>query len=229
VLGTGSVLTVRLPEGQHEIAVTATARDGRRASAPVSVNIVGPTASQTSINAIRSTLDTKLDATLSSRASEASVSALGTRLQVIETRIDAPISSRASAVDVAAIGTKVDQLKAALPGTSATDALKDAVNTLGATLQANQLRTAIEQALANLNMIASFYLPTANGGQLDLVRSIVLDVISKSEAAGGNVTGVGRARRLVTDGDTRKTAGDYKGAYLLYAGAYQALGVPLSR
>jgi len=91
------------------------------------------------------------------------------------------------------------------------------------------MRVAIESALANLNMIASFYLPTANGGQLDLVRTIVLDVITRSDTAGGNATNVGRARKLVSDGDTRKAAGDYRGAYALYAGAYQVLGVLLTK
>jgi hypothetical protein len=74
-------------------------------------------------------------------------------------------------------------------------------------------------------VVASFYLPTSKGGQLDLVRSITDDVINKSEAAGASATNISRAPKLLSDGDARKVLGDYRGAYLLYVGAYQLLGL----
>jgi len=180
---------------------------------------------------------------MTSRASQASITDLSTRTAAIEatlstfatqntlisvagfvqTQLDAPISSRASTADLAAIGTKIDQLQSSSPTASLT-ALTQAINQLSTSMAANQTRIAIEQALARVEMIASFYLPAAHGGQLEVVRSTVVDVIDKSDAAGGNATNVAKARRALAEADARKGSGDYRGAYLLYAGAYQLLG-----
>ena len=143
----------------------------------------------------------------------------------MQTYLDAPISSRASAADLTAVGTKVDQLQALLPSSSSLSALTQAVNALAPSISASQNRLAIEQALARGDRIAAFYLPTAQGGQLDLVRSIVVDVIDKNEAAGGATLAVLKARRVIIDADGRKAAGDYRGAYLLYVAAYQVVGI----
>jgi hypothetical protein len=225
--------------------VVASTPSGLKATAQALVSIASLPASQAAVNAIQSTLDARLDATVSSRASEASVSQINTRLtsieaglgtlatqaalatigSVVQLGLDAPVSSRASSTELAAVSGKVDALQAALPSTSSLSAITAAVSALGTSLRESQTRIAIEQALARAEMVASFYLPTANGGQLDLVRTVVGDVVDKSEAAGGNATNVARARKLLSDGDARKAAGDYRGAYLLYAGGYQVLGM----
>lgn len=85
--------------------------------------------------------------------------------------------------------------------------------------QALDLRLKIEQALAANITIALFELPTSQGGQLDLVRSIVVDTINKVLASGGTV---GTASKSLTTGDTAKAAGQFKSAYSSYMSAYQA-------
>ena len=189
-------------------------------------------ATEATVSAIQNTLESKLDVTLSSRASQQSVNDVAARVASIQsgigalqTYLDAPISSRASAADLTAVGTKVDQLQALLPSSSSLSALTQAVNALAPSISASQNRLAIEQALARGDRIAAFYLPTAQGGQLDLVRSIVVDVIDKNEAAGGATLAVLKARRVIIDADGRKAAGDYRGAYLLYVAAYQVVGI----
>ena len=206
------------------------------------MSIVAPPPSDATLAGIQGTLDARLDATVTSRASQASITDLATRSATIEAtlstlatqnmlvsvagfvqaQLDTPISSRASTADLAAIGAKIDQLQNSLP-TASLAALTQAINQLSTSMAANQTRIAIEQALARVDMIASFYLPAAHGGQLEVVRSTLVGVIDKSDAAGGNGANVGRARRAVAEGDARKASGDYRGAYLLYAGAYQLL------
>jgi hypothetical protein len=243
LLGSGPTLTVRLPAGEHTLTVRANTPDGLSAEVNVAVSIVAPPPPDATLAGIQGTLDARLDATMTSRASQASITDLSTRAAAIEatlstlatqntlisvagfvqTQLDAPISSRASTADLAAIGTKIDQLQSSSPTASLT-ALTQAINQLSTSMAANQTRIAIEQALARVEMIASFYLPAAHGGQLEVVRSTVVDVIDKSDAAGGNATNVAKARRALTEADARKGSGDYRGAYLLYAGAYQLLG-----
>jgi len=82
-----------------------------------------------------------------------------------------------------------------------------------------ELRLKIEQALATGQMIGLFELPQAKGGYLDVVRSIVVDVINKMLAAGLSVS---TASKSLTTGDNNVAAGQYKTAYKYYASAYQA-------
>jgi hypothetical protein len=81
------------------------------------------------------------------------------------------------------------------------------------------LRLKIEQALTTSQMIGLFELPQAKGGYLDLVRSIVVDVINKMLSAG---LSVGTASKSLTTGDNNVATGQYKTAYKYYASAYQA-------
>lgn len=84
------------------------------------------------------------------------------------------------------------------------------------------LRTQIEADLATADsatLVALYLTPTANGGYLDLVRTIVAQTIANIQAAGGNT---GQAASLLSQGDAARTAGDFKGAYTLYRKAYKA-------
>lgn len=84
------------------------------------------------------------------------------------------------------------------------------------------LRTQIEADLATADsatLVALYLTPTANGGYLDLVRTIVAQTIANIQAAGGNT---GQAQSLLSQGDAARTAGDFKGAYTLYRKAYKA-------
>lgn len=233
VLGTGARLILSLPVGVYNFTVRAATPEGLQAVATAVVTVTTPPpppppASETTVQGIQTTLDTKLDVAVSSRASQESLtqtqSALMALSALMQTQLDMPISSRASAADVAAIGNKVDHLQTLLPTTATLNAITQAVNSLGASLGSAQTRLAIEQALARGDRIASFYLPTAHGGQLELVRTIVIDVADKNEAAGGNALAIAKARRSIAEADARKAAGDYRTAYILYSVAYQILG-----
>jgi hypothetical protein len=86
------------------------------------------------------------------------------------------------------------------------------------------LRTQIEQDLStadNSAVVAIFETPTANGGYLDLVTTIVTDTIAKVQAAGG---GTGNAQQFLNTANTAKAAGDFKSAYASYRKAYKAAG-----
>ena len=86
------------------------------------------------------------------------------------------------------------------------------------------LRTQIEADLAMVDsavVVALFELPTANGGYLDLVTTIVTDTIAGIQAAGGNVS---NAQSFLSSANAAKAAGDFKGAYALYRKAYKAAG-----
>ena len=84
------------------------------------------------------------------------------------------------------------------------------------------LRTQIEADLAMVDgsiVVALYALPTANGGYLDLVRTIVTETIAHTESAGGSTS---NALAFLASADAAKAAGDFKGAYALYRKAYKA-------
>ena len=86
------------------------------------------------------------------------------------------------------------------------------------------LRTQIEADLASTDgaaTVALYALPTANGGYLDLVTTIVTETIAHTAAAGGSVS---NAQAFLNDANAAKAAGDFKGAYALYRKAYKAAG-----
>jgi len=83
------------------------------------------------------------------------------------------------------------------------------------------LRTQIEADLAEADSatpVAIYLTPTANGGYLNLVRTIVAQTIANIQAAGGST---GQAQSFFNQGDAAKAAGDFKGAYTLYRKAYK--------
>jgi hypothetical protein len=81
------------------------------------------------------------------------------------------------------------------------------------------LRTQIEADLASTDgstFVGLYITPTANGGYLELVRSIVVQTIAN--IGGSNA---GQANAFLAKGDAHKAAGNYKEAYKNYRMAYQ--------
>jgi hypothetical protein len=80
------------------------------------------------------------------------------------------------------------------------------------------LRVEIERALTDNKRHAVFYLPQAQGGQLETVRQIVLDDMNDNQAAG---LGIGQAQRWFNRAQDSMNAGDYKDAFDEFAQAYK--------
>ncbi len=84
------------------------------------------------------------------------------------------------------------------------------------------LRSQIEADLAtesNAVKVAWYMTPTANGGKLDLVQSIVTLTLANIQAAGGSI---GNAQSFLTQANADKAAGNFKSAYDNYRKAYKA-------
>ena len=82
------------------------------------------------------------------------------------------------------------------------------------------LRTQIEANLADEggdHFVGLYITPSANGGYLELVRSIVVDTIAK--LAGKHTAD---ANKWLAQGDAQKAAGNFKEAYEAYRKAYLA-------
>ena len=142
----------------------------------------------------------------------ANIAAVGLNLANSITNTDADLNNHITATDT--------DLNTHLTGVD-TDVLNRAtqIDTEISTLQGLSLRIFIERSLAAGLVIGLFEVPTAQGGYLDLVRSIVVDTINKILASGGTV---GTASKSLTTGDAAKAAGQFKSAYSSYASAYQA-------
>jgi hypothetical protein len=96
--------------------------------------------------------------------------------------------------------------------------------TLTANVAANNslnIRLHIEADLASPgnHPVALFELPAAQGGYLELDRSIVADVIQKTGASGQST---GNAQAFLASGDELRAAGKFKEAYAAYGKACQA-------
>ena len=84
------------------------------------------------------------------------------------------------------------------------------------------LRTQIEADLAQADSatpVALYLTPTAKGGYLDLVQTIVTQTLANIQAAGGDVSS---AQAILLQANAAKTAGQFKNAYALYRKAYKA-------
>jgi hypothetical protein len=83
------------------------------------------------------------------------------------------------------------------------------------------LRTQIEADLAEADSatpVGLYLTPTAKGGYLDLVQTIVTQTLANIQAAGGSI---GDAQSFLTQANAQKTAGQFKAAYKLYRKAYK--------
>ncbi|HEX6904890.1 MAG TPA: hypothetical protein VF789_34600 [Thermoanaerobaculia bacterium] len=146
----------------------------------------------------------RADATLSTRATETSVTDLRTALRDLDG-------------DVAKVETKLDVLEAKSDEIAATgdeqqrflEAFRDLV-----------LRVNIEENLTQnpSDVVALFQLPKAFGGYLDLARAIVADTLRMNQAARQPV---GNAMKDLDQGDASLRVGDFQKAYQAYQRAYR--------
>jgi len=88
------------------------------------------------------------------------------------------------------------------------------------------VRLEIERALQQGLPYGSLYLPEANGGRLELVRSIVNDTIQHVLASGETANG---ASDKLAAGDVQRTGGHFKEAFRLYCAAYKAAVAPAQK
>jgi hypothetical protein len=133
--------------------------------------------------------------------------------------VNADIDTRLAAVDadVVARATQIDAEIGTLQAVTIARATQ--IDTEIAALQALTLRLQIEASLGQGNAIGLFELPQAQGGQLELVRSVVSDIINRMLAAGQDV---GNAQKKLAQGDVDFAAGNFKRAYEDFAQAYSA-------
>ncbi len=109
--------------------------------------------------------------------------------------------------------------------TAITNAKTEILNNANANATALQdalLRSQIEADLAtesNGVKVAWYMTPTANGGKLDLVQSIVTLTLANITAAGGSI---GNAQSFLDSANADKAAGRFKSAYDNYRKAYKA-------
>ncbi len=109
--------------------------------------------------------------------------------------------------------------------TAITNAKTEILNNANANATALQdalLRSQIEADLAtesNAVKVAWYMTPTANGGKLDLVQSIVTLTLANITAAGGSI---GNAQSFLDSANADKAAGRFKSAYDNYRRAYKA-------
>ena len=169
-----------------------------------------------------------LDVKVSTRASQTSLDSLTTSFNSLSTlindRLDVKVSTRSSqaSLDVfhneftanaVVVNTKLDTI------TTKVDSLTTIVNNN----QALNLRIAIETQLSLYDTpthpVALFEFPAAQGGYLELVRSIVNETITKMQAAGQSI---GSAQTYLSLGDTAMAAHQYKLAYARFSSAYRA-------
>lgn len=81
------------------------------------------------------------------------------------------------------------------------------------------VRLEIERALQQGSLYGSLYLPKANGGRLEVVRSIVGETIQNVLDSGETANGAGDK---LAAGDVQLKGGHFKEAFRLYSAAYKA-------
>lgn len=161
-----------------------------------------------------------LDAKVSTRATQSSLDAAVTTIANSFTSVLNAIS--ALKADVDASFTSVTSQIATVQG--GVNTANTNIVTLTANVAANNalnIRMHIEADLADPgnHTVGLFELPSAQGGYLQLARSIVADVIQKTNASGQSV---GNAQSFLSTGDGLLTAGRFKQAYAAYGQAYRA-------
>ncbi len=154
------------------------------------------------VNSLSSLVNSRLDVAVSTRATQASLTAFNAEFTANATVVNSKLDSIGTAV-----GNANDKL----------DALTITVNDQGAL----DLRLKIEEDLSQpgAHPIALFEVPASAGGYLGLTRDIVADTIAKMQATG---QGTGNAQSFLNAGDAAVAAHDYKSAYADYGKAYRA-------
>jgi hypothetical protein len=163
----------------------------------------------TNFNALSTLINARLDVAVSTRATQTSVNTLLTNVNNLQTSVTT--FHNEFTANAIVVNTKLDSANTKLDNLAITVSDQGALN----------LRIHIEDDLADPgnHPLALFEVPEANGGYLDLVRSIVADTIAKMQATG---QGVGNAQSFVAAGDAAVAAHDYKTAYADYGKAYRA-------
>jgi hypothetical protein len=161
-----------------------------------------------------------LDAKVSTRATQSSLNAAVTTIAASFTSVLNAIAELKTDMDASftSVTSKIDNVQGGV------DTANTNIVTLTTNVAANNalnIRMHIEEDLANPgnNPVGLFELPSAQGGYLELARSIVADVIAKTTASGQSV---GNAQSFLSTGDARRTAGKFKEAYASYGQAYRA-------
>jgi hypothetical protein len=177
---------------------------------------VSTLATQTSVNTLITNLSTlstlvtqNLDVKVSTRATQTSVDTLLTNVNTLQNSVT--VFHNEFTANSIVVNNKLDAANTKLDNLAITVSDQGALN----------LRMHIEHDLADPgnHPMALFEVPEANGGHLNLVRSIVADTIAKMQATG---QGVGNAQAFLAAGDAAKAAGAYKSAYANYGKAYRA-------
>jgi hypothetical protein len=142
--------------------------------------------------------------------------------------LDATVSSRASQASVDQVAGQVSALAATLVTQPAAGALQSAIADTGMSTRSSidaasaaATRIAIERALADGVSIVWFTLPASANGQLDTVREIVADSIAGLQSIGVKV---GKAAAAAfAKAEAFFASGEYLKAYAWYSTAYQGL------
>lgn len=96
----------------------------------------------------------------------------------------------------------------------------DELTTITETDDTENNRIEIENALYPCTPLVGFYLPTANGGQIETVAEVVQEAIDGSQASGFNVTG---AQNTHNNAVNTMNAGAYRDAFIGFCSAYGQL------
>ena len=123
--------------------------------------------------------------------------------------------------DDAQLQTSIDDLTTIVETNDAQlQASIDNLTTIVETDDAETLRIEIENALYPCKPLVGFYLPIANGGQLETVRDVVDEGITGSAAAGFNVGG---AQAAYNNAVNIMNQGAYRDAFVAFCAAYGQL------
>jgi hypothetical protein len=161
------------------------------------------------LSTLSTLVNSRLDVTVSSRASQTSVNTLLANVNTLQNSVT--VFHNEFTANAVVVNNKLDAANTKL------DDLAIVVSDQGAL----NLRMHIEDDLSDPGNqpLALFGVPEANGGFLNLTRSIVADTIAKMQATG---QGVGNAPAFLASGDAARAANDFKGAYREYGKAYRA-------
>jgi hypothetical protein len=163
----------------------------------------------TNLSTLSTLVTQNLDVKISTRATQTSVDTLLTNVNTLQNSVT--VFHNEFTANSIVVNNKLDAANTKLDNLAITVSDQGALN----------LRIHIEDDLADPgnHPLALFEVPEANGGHLNLVRSIVADTIAKMQATG---QGVGNAPAFLAAGDAAKAAGAYKSAYANYGKAYRA-------
>lgn len=183
---------------------------------------VSSRASQASVDAVASKLD-DLDTAISAQASQTSVDAVAEELSTGLGNLASLVAGRSSQASVDQLAGKLDGITGGFVVTMSSRASQSSLDDLAALQGDHQtlmLRIQVERSLTSEDAANSiFYLPGEFGGLLELVRDVVADTIVENQAAGIHVHYAAEAK--FDKGDRALSMGDYKRSYEDYRKAYR--------